>query len=323
MLRMMTAAVLSLLLLSPAPAAPRPRPAAPDTFLVDDGGPRLLGPDGAEKERLDPPACNLAPSPDGRWLAGVEFDRERSRCALVLWPRGRAAEPVTVPLLWDQPGRAGCLPVWAADGARLLVGENQAGPGGRLEYAHRVYDLAAKTLTDLKLPDGCRVTGWSADGKRLLATAAPGDGTTRLAWVAAGGGGEPEFLTPADEAAYDGRLSPDGKRVLCMAGPKAPKGPDDRPRLTAIELATGRRVVLDEPGHTHGYCWSPDGSRVAYTWQRPLADPAAAPERETLLVTCTAEGKDRKPVTSRKYAVPARSSGRTGVVYFFTVVAWW
>ena len=35
------------------------------------------------------------------------------------------------------------------------------------------------------------------------------------------------------------------------------------------------------------------------------------------------EGKDRKAVTSRKYAVSARSSGRAGVVYFFTVVAWW
>jgi hypothetical protein len=61
---------------------------------------------------------------------------------------------------------------------------------------------------------------------------------------------------------------------------------------------------------------------VAYTWQRPLADPDKAVERETLLITCTAEGASRKTVTSRKYEVPANSTGRAGVVYFFTVVDW-
>jgi dipeptidyl aminopeptidase/acylaminoacyl peptidase len=166
------------------------------------------------------------------------------------------------------------------------------------------------------------VTGWEPDGKRLLATVAEADGSGRLAWVPVAGGGSPDFLTPADEAAYDGRLSPDGKRILYLAGPKAPKDPDDRPRLTVLDLGTGRRTVLDEPGHTHGHCWSPDGTKVAYTWQRLLGDPPAA-ERETLLITCTADGRERKTVTTRKYAPSARSNGRTGVVIFFTVVAWW
>jgi Tol biopolymer transport system component len=325
MLRATAAALAGLLVLAPAGAAPQAKPVAPRTFLVEESGElRLLGPDGTETERLDPPSTNAALSPDGRWLAGVEFDRDRSRCALVLRPRGRAGDPVTVPLLWDRPGRSGSLPVWAADGARLLVGENQPGPGGRPEYAHRVYDLAAKALTDLKLPAGCWVTGWSPDGKRLLATVAPGDGSSRLAWVAAGGGGEPEFLTPADEIAYDGRLSPDGKRVLCLIGPKSAKGKKgkaDRPRLTVIELATGQRVEVDQPGYPHGHCWSPDGSRVAYTWQRPLVVPTH--KRETLLITCTADGKDRKVVASRRHTLPPDSTELGTMVYFFTVVAWW
>jgi len=322
MARVTVAVLPGVLLLTAAWAAPRPKPAAPDTFLVEHDGLRLLGPDGREKERVEPSAINAALSPDGRWLAGIEFDREASRCRLVLRPRGRAGEPVTVPLLWDQPGRSGCLPVWAADGDRLLIGENRPGDDGRLEYAHRVYDMKAKSVSDVRLPDGCWATGWSPDGRRLLTTVWPGDGTTRLAWVAADGKGRPEFLTGADEVAHGGRLSPDGKRVLCLVGPKAPKDGEAGPRLTAIDLATGRRAVLDEPGHTHGYCWSPDGSRVAYTWQRPLADPAGTAERETLLITCTAEGKDPKTVTSRKHEVSARSSGRAGVVYFFTVVDW-
>src|SRR5262249_10204485 len=114
--------VVGLLLLGPAAAAPRPKPAAPDTFLVAEGTElRLLGPDGAEKERLSPSTSNPALSPDGRWLACVEFDRDPGRCALVLRPRGQAAEAVTVPLLWDQPGRSGSLPAWAAERETLLV----------------------------------------------------------------------------------------------------------------------------------------------------------------------------------------------------------
>lgn len=319
MMRAILAALPSLILLTAAADAPRPKPAASDTFLVEHDGFRLLGPDGREKERVEQWAANAALSPDGRWLAGVELDRDAGLCRLVLRPKSRTGEPVTVPLLWGEPSRSGCLPVWAADGNRLLIGENRAVEGGRLEYAHRIYDLKAKSVVDVRLQDGCWVTGWSLDGKRLLAMLAPGDRSSRLAWVAADGSGRPDYITSVDEAAYNGRLSPDGKRVLCLVGPKAAK---DGPRLTVIELATGRRAVLDEPGHTRGYCWSPDGSRVAYTWQRALADPAKVPERETLLITCTADSADRKTITCRKYDVPANSSGRKGEVYFFTVVDW-
>jgi dipeptidyl aminopeptidase/acylaminoacyl peptidase len=305
-------------------AAPRPKAEAPDTFLVrvEGGVFSLLDSDGREKERLDPPASYAVLSPDHRWLAGIEFDRDRGRCVLVLRPHGHGGDPVTIPLLWGEPGQSGCILVWAPDGGRLLIGENRPGPGGGLEYAQRVYDLHEKTIRDLKLPAACHPTGWEPGGKRLLVTAAPGDGNCRLAWVPAAGGGEPDYLTPADLTAYDGRLSPDGKRVLCLAGPKDRKNPDDRPRLTVLDLGTGKRTVLDEPGHTDGHCWSPDGTKVAYTWQRPLGDPPAA-ERETLLITCTADGRDRKTVTTRKYTLPARSNDRTAVVYFFSVAAWW
>ena len=61
---------------------------------------------------------------------------------------------------------------------------------------------------------------------------------------------------------------------------------------------------------------------VAYTWQRSLAKPEEVPERETLLITCNPDGGDRKTVTSRKYTVAENSSGRSAVVYFFSVVDW-
>ena len=93
-------------------------------------------------------------------------------------------------------------------------------------------------------------------------------------------------------------------------------------RLCVIDLESQKRTTVDEPGETHGYCWSADGSRIAYTWQRPLKKPAEVALRETLLITCNRDGSERKTVTSRKYEVPQNSSGRNGMVIFFQVFDW-
>jgi Tol biopolymer transport system component len=186
-----------------------------------------------------------------------------------------------------------------------------------------VYDLATKDLVGLSVPEECWVNDWSADGKRLLTTARADGGNVRVAWVNADGSGKPEFLTPEDEVAYFPRLSPDGQRVLCMAGPRAPGNQRNRSRLCVIDLSTRQRIVVDEPGETHGYCWASDGSKVAYTWQPSLERPAEVAVRETLLITCEPDGGNRKTVTRRKYEVPANSSGRGGMTIFFQVWSWW
>jgi WD40-like Beta Propeller Repeat len=308
--------------LTTARAAPAPRRSAPETFLVDNRGLAFLGPDGREIERPIPGLTCGALSPDGRWLAGVEFDPGASRCKLVHRPRGAAGKPATIPLVWDRLGGSGCLPVWSADGRTLLVGENRPGEAGTLEYSYRVLDPATKALTALDLPGEHWVSGWSPDGKRFLTTARSGGRAPRVAWLNADGTGEPEYLTPAGEVAYGPRLSPDGRRVLYQAVGQALNGQPAGVRLYALDLTTKARTAVDEPGETYGYCWSADGARVAYTWQRPRGNWSEVPERETLLITCDPDGGHRKTVTSRKYVVPENSNGRSAPVYFFSVIDW-
>jgi hypothetical protein len=149
------------------------------------------------------------------------------------------------------------------------------------------------------------------------------DDAVRVAWVNTDSTGEPEFITSEHEVAYGARLSPDGRRILCMAGPKGPKGERNPMGLHVIDLNTKKRTRIDRPGHTYGYCWSSDGLKVAYTWQMPLRQPSEIVERRTYLITCDPDGNNRKTVTSRKYEVPENSSGRGGVPIFFQVVAWW
>jgi Tol biopolymer transport system component len=262
------------------------------------------------KERLSPSTSHDSPSPDGRWLAGVELAQPPARGRLVLRRRSEG-KSLTFPLLWGVPGTSGCWLVWAPDSRRLLVAENGLGKDLKHRDAYRVYDLAAGKFTELQLPQGTWVSAWSADGKRLLTTLRT-DGTgARVAWLNADGTGKPEYLTPEGEDAWGAVLSPDRRRVLFKAG-----GPG---RLYAMELSSRKRTLLDEPGETCGYCWSPDGTRVAYTWQRPLDKRGGTGERETFLITCDPDGRDRKTVTSRKYTPPEAG---TGVVFFFTVHEW-
>jgi hypothetical protein len=69
-------------------------------------------------------------------------------------------------------------------------------------------------------------------------------------------------------------------------------------------LATGKRTVVDETGVIFGYCWSPDGTRVAYDWHKYPDQKAEVVERETFLFTCDPDGLNRKTVTSRKSQAP-------------------
>src|SRR5262249_59720373 len=103
------------------------------------------------------------------------------------------------------------VPVWAADGRRLLVGQVQVGRDGTLRYTGAVFDLGTRKLTGLKVPARHWVTDWSRDGRKLLTTNRLRGAVT---WVNADGAGKPEYLTPEEEVASGARLSPDGRRIL-------------------------------------------------------------------------------------------------------------
>jgi Tol biopolymer transport system component len=296
------------------------------TFLVTDRGYALLGPDGDEKDRLGAIVTAAgALSPDGQWVAFSNTEPNPSpghgRGTLVIQSRAHAEKRMTVPLIWGSTGSS-FLPIWSYDSSRIIICEQGWNADGSHGSAYRVYNLSTKSLSDLKMPSECWVSDWSADGKRLLTDVRRDGDPVRVAWVNVDSSGSLDFVTGKDEVAARARLSPNGERILCMAGPKPLGGERSRTRLTVIDLATKKQTVVDEPGETNGYCWSPDGSRIAYTWQRSLDKPSEVSVRETVLITCNVDGTNRKTVTRRKYEVPKTSSGRSGVVFFFNVLDW-
>jgi len=297
-----------------------------ETFLVTDRGYALLGPDGEEKDRLESTVSAAgALSPDKQWVA---FSRTKPNSPpgqgqgeLLIQSRARPEQRTAVPLVWGTTGSS-FQPIWSRDSSRILICEQGWKPDRTRGSAYRVYDLRTTKLSELKVPGECWVSDWSPDGKRLLTDVRPNDGTVRVAWINADGGGNADFVTGEDEVACGARLSPDGQRILCMAGAKGRNGEWSRARLCVINLSTKTQSVVDEPGETDGYCWSPDGSKIAYTWQRSLDKPSEVNVRETLLITCNADGTNRKVVTRRNYVVPQNSSGRSSVISFFSVLDW-
>jgi Tol biopolymer transport system component len=285
----------------------------PERFLVRERGYRLLGPDGGEKEVLETRMNSAgAFSPDGRYVTfsqpGPDPPPVQEHGRLVIQSRSNPEDRTTIPLVWGTTGSS-FLPLWSSDSRRILICEQGFNEDRSRGSAYRVYDLATKSLTTHPLPEGWWPSDWSADGKRLLTSLRTPNASLRVAWVRIDGTGGPEFVTPDQEVAYGAKLSPDNRRILCMIGPRVPEDQAYRTRLYVIDLATGRRTMIDKPGHTDGYCWSSDGSRVAYTWQLPIREPEVRVERRTYLIACDPDGSHRKTVTVRSYEVPPNGSG--------------
>ncbi len=307
---------------SPSPAAAAPPANQNDaTFLVGTyRGYVLLGPDGKETGQLDS-KTNAAGafSPDGKWVAFAKSDPDGTAVIQSRLKTGTSTlDRIALPMVWGKSGTS-FLPIWSSDSKKLLICERHRDAAGAEVSRYRMYNLATKTFSELKAPSACWVNDWSADGKRLLTTVY--SGPVGIAWVDTDGTGEPAYVTSKDVVAYRARLSPDGRRVLCMLGPKPPKGKRSPTRLCVIDLVTKKRTVVDEPGATDGYCWSPDGSRIAYTWQRSLDKPVVT-VRETKLITCRADGSDRKIVASRRREVSADEEQSRFIFYWFTVLDW-
>ena len=299
-----------------AVAAPVPAPKPnPDGFLVNESGLVWLGADGKELARIDGGCAAL--SPDGRSLACLLRKKGVFRSTMAILPRDGKGAGIAVPGVSINVGE-GCGPAWSFDGKRLLVVEQKVGADQKTETTHRLFDLATRKSRVLELPEGHIATGWSKDGKRLL-TYFKDDDATRVCWLALDGKGEPERLTSPKEHAYGAKLSPDGKRILFQAAPIVPAGKRGQARLYVMDLKTKKRKTLDEPGETWGYCWSRDGSSVAYTWQRNPVKGDGDAERTTWLITCKADGSDSKRIASRKYRP---DPGKLSVTIHFRVVAW-
>lgn len=312
--------------------APKALPKGPNKLLFwNDGKLVLADPDGKNAKdfstkaelRYHPSGGKL--SPDGTLLALTvpgpidKADGREQRAKLTLHVRKL-----------DEKGEGTDLGVecesfvWSPDGTELACSHIASdGPGEKPDMRSFVVNAKTKAVTALKLPAGHVITDWACDGKLLTMT------LTGENWTAAKAtaklhlmnrdGTEHKVLTPETNALF-GRTSPDSTRVLCLRVTVPKETPEElkarqaqgRPllpkhELAVVEVATGKFAPVQEvplnAELTHGFCWSPDGKKIAYTWREKhegKTDDLLNRETESHLIVCDPDGKNAKTVLSVK-----------------------
>jgi RNA polymerase sigma factor (sigma-70 family) len=308
----------------PAPAAqPKPKPADPGKLLVFHTDKHVL---------LDPAGKLLAERtfkhPEGRVMIDGRLSPDGGWVALLA-----EGTPETV---GDQTYRRRHVMVYPADGGdgRKLVA-NPATlfwlPGGDLLVSELIEaaELKDRGFATVRLNP---VTGARTplDLPRLFMPEAVGpDGQTfvgvridlekqKAFFCRMTPGGKPDDLSELRTEGTDARLSPDGKRVLFRDFDPADAPAEGMPRMRRLfvyDLPARKRTRLagvPDDALVNGFCWSPDGKRLAYSWKKalpgvPLAyntetqkDPKLNTPTESFLTVADADGGNAKNVRSGK-----------------------
>jgi Tol biopolymer transport system component len=208
---------------------------------------------------------------------------------------------------------------WTPDGKGLLATELRLAKELKdAGFANILVDVATKKETRLDLPKAAQVYGMTPDGKSFVAVLNDFEARKIHLALISRDGMNIAKLTEIRTEGPDLKLSPDGTRLLFKDFDPDDKEVKDVPklqRLFVLDVQTKKRQRLAGTplnGLILGYCWSPDGKQMAYTWKRvepgvPLAentdnqnDPKLKTETESHLIVADADGKNQKTLLSVK-----------------------
>jgi RNA polymerase sigma factor (sigma-70 family) len=272
----------------------------------------LIGPDGKDEKQVSRDRGQFMPgtawlSPDGQRLAFLlQVEREPKA--------GRDPRRKLYVRGLDEPEPGTDLGVeaqhvcWSPDGKQLVAADHVHGNDPKdLTFVNWLVDVKTKEKTALKLPNNHCVEDWSRDGKYFLTTAyqlkmKPG---TARPYLMNRDGTEAQALTDGSEPVHSGRLSPDGNKLLYLAPDPERKGkaPGAQDGLFVLNISKRKSVRVEQQplnGDFMGFCWSPDGKRIAYAWRQVHEKDDPKQETASHLVVADANGKNPVTIATEK-----------------------
>lgn len=211
------------------------------------------------------PLMSPAWSPDGRKLAYVTFENNRSEL-YVQSLRSGARERVS-----SRPGVNGA-PAWSPDGRRLALTLSR--DDGNLDIY--TLDLASQVLNRLtRRPSIDTEAAWSPDGRFIYFTSDRG-GAPQIYRIAADGREQAERVTFEGRYNARPRASPDGEKLAVV------HNEGGNYRIAAVDLAGGYTQVLTDGALDESPSFAPNGETLIY---------ATREKGRGVLATVSADGR--------------------------------
>jgi Tol biopolymer transport system component len=202
--------------------------------------------------------------------------------------------------------------VWSPDGTEIACTLGEFGGEKAPETTHTVINVTTKAKTALKIPSGHIITDWSRDGKFFLtmAIAVKDEKPSARLYLMNRDGTEHKALTDETQLSMMGKMSPDGNRVLFVGVTLPAKDKPVPPKrdMMVLDIATGKTTkVEDVPlnAELQGYCWSPDGKKIAYSWREVhegKPEDLINKETESHVIVSDPDGKNAKTILTEKGA---------------------
>jgi Tol biopolymer transport system component len=193
---------------------------------------------------------------------------------------------------------------WSGDGTELACNDSEGRTGEPTwRVSHFIVNVRTKERTPVKLPADHLITDWSRDGKFFLTMRVTRDKVQLF--LMNRDGTVYKALPQIDGRSMNAKLAPAGDRALYNGlGPA--NGQDERPRqLCVVDVATGKSAAVEllPGGFASGFCWSPDGKRIAYCWRQRhtgTTDELMQKETESRLVVCDPDGRNARTIATEK-----------------------